>query len=89
MPWPVSRTIDCAVAGTDRFDHQAIGDKPVDDEGDVAVGDEQEPRQVAHQHAFGPAVERGHDVEAGRVVPKRVLSFSRNSSRSSATRAAV
>src|SRR5262249_24605008 len=38
-------------------------DQPVDDAGDVAVGYQQEARQVAHQHAVGRAVERGHDVE--------------------------
>jgi hypothetical protein len=39
--------------------------QPVDDAGDVAVRDQQEARQVAHQHAVRLAVERRHHVEAG------------------------
>ena len=43
---------------------QPFRDQPVDDAGDIAVGDQQEARQVAHQHAFRRAVERRHHVEA-------------------------
>ena len=43
---------------------QPFRNQPVDDAGDIAVRDQQEARQVAHQHAFGRAVERRHHVEA-------------------------
>src|SRR5262249_37184586 len=43
--------------------HEPFGDQPVDNAGDIAVGHQQEARQVAHEHAVRRAVERGHDVE--------------------------
>ena len=39
-------------------------DKPIDDAGDVSVGDQKEAREVAHQHALRTPGERRHHVEA-------------------------